>query len=492
MFTATRPSVFFDQLRIPYELGTPAGLWSSVDERSPLRQATRYEVANGKEPHFVAWPGAELQDRSSGEFLLESLPLYGHLLPDAVCESWLASTGEGWRRTTPILDAEGRRLGALWRDASGNAFLPFEPDEVIVNFLSEAYKGCVGSPLDGAAAAAARTAYYRVKRAVPRPLQLMLRRALVGVQRQRRFPRWPVEPALTELNRLLYLLLTDVARRPVPWIAPWPNGFSWALVLTHDVETRFGYESLHLMRDIELEAGVRSSWNLVPTRYEPRTRYHVTDKDVRELDESGFEVGVHGLKHDGRDVASLALLEERLPRMREYAERWNAVGFRSPATHRNWDWMPLLGFDYDSSYSDTDPYEPQGGGCCSWLPYFNRDTVELPITLPQDHTVFAILGHRNEDAWVEKTSLISKQGGMALMLTHPDYMTEPHLLAAYRRFLGRYGADDAAWRALPREVSSWWRRRAASGLTLVRGEWAIEGPAAGEASVVLEAPRGVG
>jgi hypothetical protein len=35
--------------------------------------------------------------------------------------------------------------------------------------------------------------------------------------------------------------------------------------------------------------------------------------------------------------------------MREFATRWNAVGFRSPATHRVWEWMPLLGFHYDSS-----------------------------------------------------------------------------------------------------------------------------------------------
>ena len=51
--------------------------------------------------------------------------------------------------------------------------------------------------------------------------------------------------------------------------------------------------------------------------------------------------------------------------------------------------MPRLGFEYDSSYTDTDPYEPQPGGCCSYLPYFNESLVELPITLPQDHTVFS-------------------------------------------------------------------------------------------------------
>jgi hypothetical protein len=46
--------------------------------------------------------------------------------------------------------------------------------------------------------------------------------------------------------------------------------------------------------------------------------------------------------------------------------------------------MPLLVFDYDSSYPDTDPYEPPPGGCCTWLPYFNEELIELPITLAQD------------------------------------------------------------------------------------------------------------
>jgi hypothetical protein len=58
-------------------------------------------------------------------------------------------------------------------------------------------------------------------------------------------------------------------------------------------------------------------------------------------------------------------------------------GSAAPATQRVWEWMPLLGFDYDSSYHDTAPYEPTPGGCCSYLPTSNGDIVELPITLPE-------------------------------------------------------------------------------------------------------------
>ena len=133
----------------------------------------------------------------------------------------------------------------------------------------------------------------------------------------------------------------------MPFIGEWPDGRSWALVLTHDVETDAGYRSLGLLREPERQLGYRSSWNFVPLRYK------VAEETVSKLREEGCEVGVHGLLHDGHDLGSRRLLAKRLPAMREYADRWQAVGFRSPATQRKWEWMPALGFDYDSSYSDT-------------------------------------------------------------------------------------------------------------------------------------------
>ena len=55
-------------------------------------------------------------------------------------------------------------------------------------------------------------------------------------------------------------------RHPVPWIAPWPAPYRWAIVLSHDVEHELGYDDLHLLADVELELGYTSSWNFVPER----------------------------------------------------------------------------------------------------------------------------------------------------------------------------------------------------------------------------------
>ena len=165
------------------------------------------------------------------------------------------------------------------------------------------------------------------------------------------------------------------------------------------------------------------------------------------------------------------------------------MGFRAPSMHRVWEWMPKLGFDYDSSYPDTDPFEPQPGGCCSLLPFFIDDLVELPLTLPQDHTLYVILSATDERLWAEKTHEIRRRNGMALINVHPDYIFAGGTLEAFRRYLEVFGGDDRAWQALPREVSAWWRRRAESSIRRDGNGWELVGPAAGEGSIAFAFPE---
>jgi peptidoglycan/xylan/chitin deacetylase (PgdA/CDA1 family) len=330
---------------------------------------------------------------------------------------------------------------------AGEIRLPFDPDEALVNLRREAY-------VREGMRAAARRAYYRVRPLLPRPVQLAARRSFTRVQGRATFPAWPVETAADDLTRLVVGLAEEAVGGSLPTVPNWPQGHRWALVLTHDVETAAGLTAIEPLRLLEERYGYHSSWNLVPERY------RTPDELAWGLRAAGHELGVHGLRHDGRDLASRRLLERRLPAMRAAAERWGAVGFRAPATQRRWEWMPLLGFEYDSSYPDTDPYEPQAGGCCSSLPFFNGDLVELPITVPQDHTVFEILGHEDESVWVEKIEFLRAHGRMALVLTHPDYLpVGGPAFRAYERVLARYAGDATAWKALPRDVAAWWRRR---------------------------------
>jgi hypothetical protein len=238
-----------------------------------------------------------------------------------------------------------------------------------------------------------------------------------------------------------------------------------------------------LLRHLDRRTGNRASWNLVPHRY------RVPDELVADLHADGLEVGVHGLLHDGRDLDPREL-PVRLPLMRQWGDRWGAVGFRSPATHRDWRVMSELPFDYDSSTPDSDPFEPHAGGCCSWLPFTNGNVVELPITLLQDHTLFVILRARDGQAWIDKAEYLRARGGMALMITHPDYAEVGPVLEAYEGFLTHFASDTGVWRALPAEVAAWWRRRAASSLVPEGDGWRVVGPAAGEAAVSFLPPVG--
>ena len=432
----------------------------------------------------LLWPalraGGEASDPQATagmqRFRLGPAILHGHLLPDDAVATALAATPQAWCRIEELTDEDGGRLGSVWRSADGDLLLPFDPDEVITTFWSERYAEAGSGGTGGRVRMTAMAGYYAVRPLLPRRLQIALRRGYSHVQARTAFPRWPVEDSLHDLCQRLLHWCADLAGEPVPSLAAWPSGHTWALVLTHDVETDEGLRRVPALRSVEERTGNRSSWNLVPGRY------HVDDGVVRELQQAGFEVGLHGLYHDGRDLEP-GQFEQRLPEIQRYATRWGAVGFRSPATHRSWETMARLPFEYDSSSPDTDPYEPQPGGCCSLLPFHNGRLVELPITMPQDHTLFVILRASDGRQWIEKADRIRERGGMALIITHPDYVDQGPIVQAYEQLLRHVGDDPGVWRALPREVAAWWRRRGASIPTLDGTAWSVSGPAVGEAEI---------
>jgi len=86
-------------------------------------------------------------------------------------------------------------------------------------------------------------------------------------------------------------------------------------------------------------------------------------------------VGVHGLLHDGKLYQSRELFLKRAKRINHYLAQWGAVGFRSPAMHRNLDWIHDLNIEYDASTFDTDPFEPQADGTGTIFPFFVRKGV---------------------------------------------------------------------------------------------------------------------
>jgi hypothetical protein len=329
------------------------------------------------------------------------------------------------------------------------------------------------------------SAYYGVKPLLPRRLQIAMRRLYAKRQMRTEFPRWPIEPLLVERRRAE--LAAEVERRggePLPTIANWPDGKRFAAILTHDVEGPAGVANVRRIVELERRHGFVSSWNFVAEWYP------LEDGLLDYVRDAGCEVGLHAIKHDCKLFEGRANFEAELPAIHRYLAAWDAAGFRSPATHRNAEWMPELGALYDSSFPDTDPFEPQPGGCCSILPFFLGEMVELPITLVQDHTLWEILRQDTIEHWTGKSDWIAANGGLINLITHPDYLDTPARLRMYEEFLEYLAARRGGWHALPRDVAAWWRTRAA--LRCVEdgeGAW-IEGEGAERARIAWVGPGG--
>lgn len=228
----------------------------------------------------------------------------------------------------------------------------------------------------------------------------------------------------------------------------YPPGHVCAVVLTHDVETQQGYDFIPEVIRLEARYGLRSSWNLVACKY----KLHQPILDC--IRENGHEIGIHGYNHDGTLYYSRDRFRQRAVHINRALQQHGAVGFRSPQVHRNLTWLQELDVLYDASCFDYDPYQPFPGGTGSIWPFMAGRFVELPYTLPQDHTLWHALGMRDNGIWIAKTRWLVANRGMVLVLTHPDYLMERDGMKLYESFLEHLRRIPRAWHCLPREMAA--------------------------------------
>jgi peptidoglycan/xylan/chitin deacetylase (PgdA/CDA1 family) len=303
-----------------------------------------------------------------------------------------------------------------------------------------------------------RRLYYLLKPFLPRILTRWMRSAYNSTKEKGSALNWPIEMRFAQFQwEILRQALSMTDRKEIAFKSFWPEGKKYSFVLTHDVETAAGQRLVPVLADLEESLGFRSLFNFVAERY-PLDRGL-----IRDLCQRGFEIGVHGLKHDGKLFNSYQLFKQRAERINEYLEEFQSVGFRSPLTHRNPDWMQMLKIDYDLSFFDTDPYEPMPGGVMSIWPFKIGKFLELPYTLPQDFTLFNIMGETSPRIWFEKVDFLEKYHGMALVIVHPDYSAAGKSYQIFEAFLHGMKAREGCWNALPRDVSTWWKSRCSTG-----------------------------
>jgi hypothetical protein len=295
-----------------------------------------------------------------------------------------------------------------------------------------------------------KSVYYKLKPLIPRRLQIFLRRSVISLKKDKYKEIWPI--------------YDDARHAPKGWRG-WPEKKRFALLLTHDVDTIRGQERCLDLMNLEKRLGFRSAMFFVPDIFQSTT---ILD----ELKQNGFEVGVHGLLHDGKLYHSREIFQQRAALINYYISKWEAEGFRSPCMHHNLAWLHDLNILYDASTFDVDPFEPQPDGVATIFPFIvmnelsGTSYVELPYTLPQDFTLFILMKQRNNDIWKKKLDWIAENGGMVLFITHPDYMNfgknklslEEYPVEYYSDFLSyiKDKYNNRYWHVLPKDMTRFW------------------------------------
>ena len=132
--------------------------------------------------------------------------------------------------------------------------------------------------------------------------------------------------------------------------------------------------------------------------------------------------------------------------------------------------------------------DPQRGGCCTVMPFFLGNVIELPLTCTQDYTLFHILNDYTLSLWRKQIALVREQHGLISLIVHPDYILERRAQDTYRallEYLAQVREEKNVWTPLPRDVAAWWRQRSQMNLVYKDDAWKVEGPGSERARVAL-------
>jgi hypothetical protein len=351
--------------------------------------------------------------------------------------------------------------------------LPFDPDGVVDNLRFERYAEARPGGIDRLL----KGIYYRVRPFTSRWLRKYIQRLRAGNWRQKQFPRWPVDTSVEDIcEKLLALSIEASGVDGIPFVWFWPDGARGCVSMTHDVETDAGRDFCERLMEIDDSYGIKSSFQIVPEK-----RYLVSQEFLRGIRDRGFEVCVQDLNHDGRLFDEREEFLRRVARINSYGREYGAKGYRSAVLYRKPEWYKDLEFSYDMSFPNVAHLDPQPGGCCTVMPYFIGDILELPLTTVQDYTLFYLLNQRSIDLWKQQIELILAKNGLVSFIVHPDYIQEPEHLAVYRQLLAHLTEirePRNLWFALPGEIDTWWRARSKMSVVKDGDGWRIEGDGA--------------
>lgn len=353
---------------------------------------------------------------------------------------------------------------------NGVVSLPFNPSDIVKDLRTEDY---TAHSQDNSFSLTAAL-YYLIRPLLSVGVRKHLQRIRLKGWEHIPFPTWPVDHSVENvLDQLMRLALNAGGMDRIPFIWFWPEGHSGCAIMTHDIETTKGREFCSTLMDIDDSFGLKSSFQVVPEK-----RYEVTPEFLESIRKRGFEVVVHDLNHDGRLYGNRAQFLERAAKINAYGREYKADGFRAGVLYRNQQWYDALEFSYDMSVPNVARLDPQRGGCCTVMPYFIGDLLEIPVTMIQDYSLFNILNTYSINLWREQARIVMEKHGLMSFIIHPDFIIGPRERKVYEsllEYIVTLRRDCGVWVTTPGEVNHWWRQRAAMTLVERAGGWEIEG-----------------
>jgi hypothetical protein len=405
----------------------------------------------------------------SGFFRLGELICYGQ------CSAGALSPDPRGR----LNDCAGHLLAA---GQNGNGALPFDPAQILANMRTELYSSTGRNRPMALLHNLLHRGYYLVRPLLPVALRSPLQRLHLQRRKAESFPRWPVDCTVDKLAaEFLRAAMLANHQTAAPFVWFWPDGMHSAAIMTHDVETRAGLEFCDCLMDLNDSFGIKSSFQIIP-----ESRYAIPPGFLRHVNQRGFEVNVHDLNHDGHLYREREEFKRRAGEINRYLREFEAQGFRSGIMYRNQQWFGDLEAAYDMSVPNCAHLDPQSGGCCTVMPYFVGNVLELPVSMTQDYALFNFLQDYSIDLWQREIEMVRNQHGLISFIVHPDYIIEERPRTIYRallRHLQLIREEGNVWFALPGDVNRWWRQRSQMKLLRSGGEWTITGPGSERARV---------
>ncbi len=354
----------------------------------------------------------------------------------------------------------------------GKLSLPFDPTETIDNLRLERYANA--RDMESRFEKFFRRLYYHLRPLTNLTVRKQIQKFHARNWEKQSFPNWPVDTTVEDIcEKLLLMSMEAKGVNEVPFVWFWPDGASGCLTMTHDVETEAGRDHCADLMNVDDSFGIKASFGIVPEE-----RYEVSPSLLELIRNRGFDIAIQDLNHDGRLFESKEEFLRRAKIINRYGREYGAKGFRAAVLYRKPEWYNAFEFAFDMSVPNVAHLDPQHGGCCTVMPYFIGDVLELPVTTTQDYTLFHVLNERSIDLWKAQVDLILGKNGLVSFIVHPDYVMEHDTLSVYEGlldYLRELRKKMRIWSALPADIDSWWRARSKMSVVKDGHSWRIEG-----------------